>query len=264
MPEHEGRAVAENLLQALRFFGRARRDANILDLPGVSLILCGLNYAAFNAALLAQPIDNNREELTRAIRAAAEVFDSRNLRWTYWVCDDFLGPDLLLEAPQIFHRHGLHPLTEAPGMYTDRLAPAQRSLPAIDVRPVADDATRAAFSELMSTAFEIPRSISSMIYGTERAWTGDLHGFVGYSEGRAVTSAASIVTGGVAGIYSVATLPQFRRLGFAEAIMRRVIEEAERTQGIRATVLQATWSGISLYERLGYRPVTNFHVYIAD
>ena len=51
------RAVTINLLEALRFFGEARKDAEIQDLPGLSLIFCGLNYAAFNAALMAQPID---------------------------------------------------------------------------------------------------------------------------------------------------------------------------------------------------------------
>ena len=59
---------------------------------------------------------------------------------------------------------------------------------------------------------------------------------------------------------SVATLPAFRRLGYAEAIMRQVIEEAAAA----GTVLQSTRSGLSLYERMGYRMVTNFNVYIAD
>ena len=60
--------MAYNLLEALRFFGRAREDAEILDLPGESLIFCGLNYAAFNAALLAQPVEGDASELDRLIR----------------------------------------------------------------------------------------------------------------------------------------------------------------------------------------------------
>lgn len=67
-------------------------------------------------------------------------------------------------------------------------------------------------------------------------------------------------TGDVIGLYSVATLPDYRRLGYAEAIMRQVIEQA----GVPRTVLQSTRSGLSLYERMGYRMVTNFNVYIAD
>jgi ribosomal protein S18 acetylase RimI-like enzyme len=264
MPEYEIRAVADNLLQALRFFGRARGDAEILDIAGASLIFCGLNYAAFNAAVQSQPLDGDKVELARLIRTSAAEFDARNLRWTYWLCDDFLSKPLRQEAPSIFARHGLRPLTAAPGMYASTLSRPQRVLPTIELRPVADDRTRAAFAEIMSITFEIPHSVSVAIYGTERAWLGDLQGYVGYSNGEAVTTAASSVTGEVIGLYSVATLPQYRRFGFAESIMRRVIDQARTKDGIEHSVLQSTPSGLSLYGKMGYRKVTTFHVYITD
>jgi ribosomal protein S18 acetylase RimI-like enzyme len=264
MPEHEIRAVADNLLQALRFFGRARGDAEIRDIGGASLIFCGLNYAAFNAAVQSRPVDGDKAELERLIRTSAAQFDSRNLRWTYWLCDDFLSKPLRQEAPSIFGRYGLRPLTEAPGMYAASLATPRRPLPPIEFRTVADERTRAAFADIMSVTFEIPRSVSNAVYGTERAWLGDFHGYVGYSNGQAVTTAASSVTDAVIGLYSVATLPQYRRFGFAESLMRQVIEQAITNDGIEHTVLQSTASGLSLYEQMGYRTVTKFRVYIAD
>jgi ribosomal protein S18 acetylase RimI-like enzyme len=264
MPEDQVHAVAENLLEALRFFGQARADAEIRDLPGVSLIFCGLNYAAFNAALQARPIEADAAELGRLIDVSAEHFDARSLRWTYWLCEDFLQQPLRREAPRVFRRHGLRQLTEAPGMYAEHLAPAKRSLPSLDVRAVADEPTRGAFAEVMSTAFEIPHSVSLSVYGAERAWKGTFQGYVGYSNGRAVTTAAAVITGDVIGLYSVATLPQHRRLGFAEAIMRHVIQQAQQTRGISRSVLQSTSSGFSLYEAMGYRRVTSFSVFISD
>jgi ribosomal protein S18 acetylase RimI-like enzyme len=264
VPEDEARAVAENLLEALRFFGQARADAEIHDLPGVSLIFCGLNYAAFNAALQARPIESDPQELGRLIDVSAEQFDARSLRWTYWLCQDFLPQPLRREAARVFKRHGLRQLTEAPGMYAERLLPPTRSLPALDVRPVADEPTRAAFADVMSTAFEIPHSVSMSVYGAERAWKGTFQGYVGYSNGRAVTTTAAVIKGDVIGLYSVATLPQHRRLGFAEAIMRQLIQQAEETRGVSRTVLQATSSGLSLYEAMGYRTVTSFNVFISD
>ena len=149
-------------------------------------------------------------------------------------------------------------------MYADRLAPATRTLPPLDVRPVADEHTRAAVTEVMSTAFEIPHSVSTSVYGAERAWRGTFQGYVGYSNGRAVTTAAAVITGDIIGLYSVATLPQHRRLGFAEAIMRQVLQQAQQTRGVSRTVLQSTSSGLSLYEAMGYRTVTSFSVFISD
>ena len=264
MPEEEAHAVAENLLEALRFFGKARADAEIRDLPGVSLIFCGLNYAAFNAALQSGPLLGDAQELSHLIKIASDEFDALSLRWTYWLCEDFLTPPVQRELSRVFKRHGLRHLTEAPGMYTERLTPASRPLPPLDIRPVADELTRNAFANVMSTAFEIPHSISMSVYGSPRAWNGSFQGYVGYSNGRAVTTAAVVITGDVVGLYSVATLPQHRRLGFAESIMRNVIEDARRSQGVSRMVLQATSSGLSLYEAMGYRSVTNFSVFIAD
>lgn len=260
MAEPEVRAVAENLLQALRFFGYARKTGEIQDLPGVSLIFCGLNYAAFNAALLSQPIDGDDCELSHLIELSAAQFESRNLRWTYWVCEDFLNNSLKREAARIFRRHGLRPLTEAPGMYTAELLPPQRPLPPLEIRPVTDERSSTAFAEIMSIGFDIPYSVCSAVYGSEGAWTGGLRGYVGFSNGAPVTTAAAMITGDVIGLYSVATMPQHRRRGFAEAIMRQVIEKS----GVTRTVLQSTPSGLALYQKMGYRTVTNFNVYIAD
>jgi ribosomal protein S18 acetylase RimI-like enzyme len=116
----------------------------------------------------------------------------------------------------------------------------------------------------MSVAFDIPYSVCLAIYGTERAWMGELRGYVGFVNQRPVTTAAAIITGDVIGLYSVATVPESRRSGYAEAIMRKIVEEARRSTGIERTVLQATQSGLALYQRMGYQSVTNFNVYIAD
>ena len=260
----EGRAVAANLLQALRFFGRAYAGSEIQDVPDISLIFCGVNYAAFNAALLAEPIENDKARLTQAIETAARRFRSRNLRWTCWLCDDFLGVMLRRETDRILGRSGLRPLTEAPGMYADRLLDPLHMLPALQVRPVDDAASRKAFADIMSVSFEIPENICRAIYGSDRAWSTDFRGYIGVADGTVVTTAGASISGDVIGLYSVATLPAYRRRGYAEAIMRQVIKQARDQAGAKRTVLQSTRSGLSLYQRMGYRTVTNFSVYIAD
>jgi len=229
----------------------------------VTLIFCGLNYAAFNAALLTRPVEDSAE-LAHLIRTSSAQFEAKRLRWTYWLCEDFLNPALGRQAPHIFSRHGLRQLTKAPGMYAEQLRSPEHQLPSVEVRLVDDKTTRATFAEIMSVAFEIPHSVSSAVYGSERGWSGGFKGYIGYVNGRAVTTAAAMITGDVIGLYSVATLPQHRRLGFAEAIVREVIEEARAKEGVRRTILQSTASGLSLYEKMGYQTLTNFDVYIAD
>jgi GNAT superfamily N-acetyltransferase len=81
--------------------------------------------------------------------------------------------------------------------------------------------------------------------------------WVAYCEGSPVATAAAVRTGGVLGLYNIATAPLYRKKGFAEAITRYVVNAADA----EALVLQSTSHGFRLYERLGFRAVTRFLVY---
>jgi len=248
----------------MQFFGRARKGGTVSNHPGVCIVSCGLNYAAFNAAILSERVGSDARELTNRIDIPSSYFHPRNLRWTYWLCDDYLDKPVRREARAIFNRCGLYPLTEAPGMYAERLAPPSRVLPEVEVRPLSDPATRAAFAWITSVAFDIPHAICNAIYGGETAWTDDFLGYVAYFHGEPVATTAIVEQSHLVGVYSVGTLPDYRRSGFAEATMRKVLSETRERTGVERTVLQSTPAGLRLYERMGYRRITNFNVYITS
>src|SRR5260370_6261857 len=110
----------------------------------------------------------------------------------------------------------------------------------------------------MLVAFDMPVTICVAVYGTEQAWGGELSGYVGYANGMPVATAAAAITGDAIGLYSVATLPQHRRLGYAEAIMRQVIEQAPQSAAVPPTRLQPTRSGLSPDGKMGSRTLANF------
>lgn len=258
------RIVTENLVEAMRFFGRARENAEVREYPGASVIYCGLNYAAFNAVVMGATVDDGASGLQRRIDEPAGHFEARKLRWSCWYCDDLIGKPLLRQARSLLEKHGLTELTQAPGMMAEQISPPHRLLPAIEIKPVCDEATRLAFANLTSIAFDVPWNICREVYGAERAWRGSFQGYVGYVNGDAVSTTSIVVAGGVAGVYSVGTIPGRRRHGYAEALMRGALELVRRRTGIERTVLQSTRSGYSMYRRMGYGQVTNFTVYITD
>ena len=147
-------------------------------------------------------------------------------------------------------------------MIAERLAEPTRRLPEIECRRVGDRQTRTDFTEITSANFDIPRSTCRLIYEPERAWKFDYAGYVGYRDGHAVTTIAVVLPADAASVYSVSTLPAFRRHGYAEALMPHVLAEYARDTGIERTVLQATRAGYAMYQRMGYREVTRFSVYI--
>jgi len=59
----------------------------------------------------------------------------------------------------------------------------------------------------------------------------------------------------------VATLPEYRRRGYAEAVMRKALGEASRAHGVERTVLHASDMGFPVYRDMGYRTVRKFDLY---
>ncbi|HEY5118019.1 MAG TPA: GNAT family N-acetyltransferase [Anaerolineales bacterium] len=81
---------------------------------------------------------------------------------------------------------------------------------------------------------------------------GRLEFFLGRYEGRPAASSASFLSDGVAGIYFVATLPEFRRKGLGRSITLAPLRKA-REAGARGAILQASALGEPLYRRLGFQ-----------
>ena len=258
------RIITDNLTEAMRFFGRARANGEVHEIPGVAVIYCGLDYAAFNAAVMSCPVSADAAALEQSIKAPADYFETRNLRWSFWYCDDYIAKPLARRTHFLLEQHRMSELTDAPGMIAERLMPPTRTLLPIELRPVSDAVTRSAFAHITSIAFEVPWTVCREVYGSERAWHGSFRGFVGYVNGTAISSTAAVITEDVAGIYSVGTLPGHRGRGYAESLMRQVLAKIRDEAGVERTVLQSTRSGQHLYARMGYRQVTNYTVFITD
>ena len=73
---------------------------------------------------------------------------------------------------------------------------------------------------------------------------------------------AIVATPDALGVYSLSTLPDCRRMGYGEALLRAAVALEQERTGIRRIVLQSTDAGYSLYRRLGFNEVAKFSVYL--
>jgi GNAT superfamily N-acetyltransferase len=146
-------------------------------------------------------------------------------------------------------------------MVADRLLPPRRTLPSLEFRRVSDAATRVDFDHIMSVAFGIPLATAREIYEKEETWRGDMVGWIGYAEGLAISTAATVTTADVVGLYAVGTLPGWQGKGFGEAVVRHALGQACAQSGIETTVLQSSEAGFRLYQRMGYRTITQYAVF---
>jgi GNAT superfamily N-acetyltransferase len=255
------RVIDDNLRAAMRFFGEATGTGEIHVAEGAQMIYSGLDYGVFNIGFLNENATTERS-LAAVLATCGRFYRERRSRWSFWLCDGLLDSSVRRRSREIFNEAGLRPISQAPGMIAATLSPPQRPLAAIECRPVTDLAMRAAFTELTTVCFDIPPSVAQSVYAPEGAWRGAYRGFVGLAGGRPVAMVALVRAAGVLGVYSLGTLPEYRRLGYGEALLRAASAQMQHANGTEPLVLESTEAGYRLYRRLGFRDTTKFTVYL--
>ena len=259
---NEFAVIDDNLRTAMRFFGYATGTGEIAPLPGSVAIYSGLEYGVFNIAMLDGPVSHASLTLEQRLVEIAHYFKPKTARWSLWLCDDLLDYATRRRARQALADFGLRAISHPPGMIAPALLPPTGSLPPVDVQPVSDKASQNAFTEITSMCFEIPYAVAHAVYAQDNAWHGDYRGFVGLAAGRVVSICAIVAAADVLGVYSLATHPSYRRLGYGEATMRAALAEMQRRTSLDRIVLQSTEAGYALYRRMGFRDATRFSVYL--
>ena len=248
-----------NLRVTLAGFTRAK-PGETRALPGLAIANSRIPFSMFNSTVLTAPVAD-ASELDARVRAAGEFFASETLPWSFWLCRDWIAPEARRDVERVFRQNGLHLVVELPGMVADRLLPPRRTLPSLEFRRVSDAATRVDFDHIMSVAFGIPLATAREIYEKEETWRGDMVGWIGYAEGLAISTAATVTTADVVGLYAVGTLPGWQGKGFGEAVVRHALAQACAQSDIETTVLQSSEAGFRLYQRMGYRTITQYAVF---
>ncbi|HTF67479.1 MAG TPA: GNAT family N-acetyltransferase [Edaphobacter sp.] len=261
MPAYE--TVERNLREAMQCYACCSPLGEVREVGGVVIASSGVDYSVFNSAMFTSPVESVADLQTRITQAEVH-FKARGLGWSCWMCEDLLAPPVQKAVRQFFVSRRMKVAAQPPGMYADRIWPRARQPANIEVRRVEDNRTRFDFADVASVVFALPFAISEKIYVPESTWRSKMTGWVGYVSERAVSIVATVVSGGAVGIYSLATVSHYQRHGYAETLMRHALESAHQETGIEKSVLQTTKAGIGLYKRMGYRPVTNFSVYLQD
>jgi len=245
---------------AFRLFASSRASGELREMPGVTIASSGVIFSMFNAAFLAAPVEAD-QEMDRRIITAGVHFGARGVNWSYWVCEGWLEARVRRNAEDLFAKHHLYLAATLPGMAAERVSGPVRALPALDIRRVENGPTWNAFCDIGSACFQVPIGWFREVFEDEGLWKNGLAGYVGYLDGEAVATAATVTNAGVVGVYNVGTLPGHQRRGYGETMMRHVLDRAREEHGVERTILQSTKDGMRLYQRMGYAEVTKVAVY---
>jgi GNAT superfamily N-acetyltransferase len=129
--------------------------------------------------------------------------------------------------------------------------------PVEDVERVRDPVALGEFEHANTDGFET-KELHELgrfgVYGEGILSDPRIRIFVRRNGGRVVSGAMACISSDVVGVFSVATIPAFRRRGFGEAVTWAAVAADSSLPAI----LQPSPEGAALYRRIGFHPVAHY------
>jgi len=249
----------QQAIGAWKRFAQGSPKRDIREIGGVTCAFSNVPMVFLNAAFLSAPVQN-AEDFDNRVAAAVSYGSKSGVPWMFVSCNEWLPESLHASQSEAFGRHGLHAVMPLTGMVMD-LPPGFSARPSgLEYRRVANRDTCNTISDMNCAAYGIPLDVGreSILEGM---FGSDTFAYAGYLDGNPVTAAGVWIVDGILYVAMVATHPDHRRKGYADAVMQHSLEQAQKATGAGRTVLHATEAGFPVYERMGYRTVARFTVY---
>jgi len=208
--------------------------------------------------------DLSPDDMHATIETVLAPFRSRRVPVRWWTSPSTRPADLgkYLEA------HGLIRMADVVGMAVNLSALDEKLTEpsGLTIEQVNDVKTLAEWIPVSTTAFGFPESVGTLFFdvlstlGLGLPWRH----YIGWLMGRPVACSSFLLgEGGVAGIYSVGTVPEARGKGIGAALTLAPLLDA-RALGYQIGVLGASQMGLPVYQRLGFREYCRFGIYILN
>lgn len=246
------------MCEAWRVMCRDAPERRVSSADGIDYIFSSLPVAFFNVAILTRP-SVTADALRSLGHAAREWAAEMPVPWFFVVTHEWLEPGV--DATAILGDCGLGAALPLTGMLATHV-PAVTTRPAgLQIKVTEDDVECATLVDINSAAYEMDLGPAKAVLGRQTFWN-DHVAAVGSVGGVPASGAAVMLVDGYRYVALVATAPAHRRRGYAEAVMRHVLDRAASAFGERPTVLHATDAGRPVYERMGYTPISTHTLYM--
>lgn len=242
-------AIEANYWEFWAFFGRSPQ-VELHDEPEMMWLVSGIPHPGFNGVFRTQLAP---DDIDARIGETLAHFKARRLPMLWWISPSTRPANL----GKHLEDHGLTHTAE-PGMAVDLLA-LNEDVPqpsGLEIEHVRDLETLKKFGHAADIGFGIPDFVGKAILDIEASLGFGYHlprqHYVGLLKGEPVATSTLFLGAGVAGIYSVATVPDVRRRGIGSAMTSVPLREA-RARGYRIGVLRSSRMGLNMYRRLGFK-----------
>jgi predicted GNAT family acetyltransferase len=250
------REIAERIATGMVAFWRDRvrhLPGHVLhEVDGVVVCLTGLDDDEQNTAL----IERQPEDAAAALAEAERVFKAHG-RSIGVDLERSRHPDVDAELRAM----GLEMVATRPAMAIRIQDVALAQMPdGIEIARVTDPGLLADLVDVEVGTFETDRAVAEGLLAPSQLSLPNVRLYAATADGRAVAQAVTNTQRGAVGVFGVATLPAYRRRGIGTAITAFAIDDVR--DGADLAWLQSTEMGRALYERMGFRFVSDWDVWV--
>jgi len=219
-----------------------------------------LQHPWFNGVLSTKPFEETDDAF---IEETIQYFRGKGINvFTWWMDPPLQSSDW----KTALSKHGFGFDKGTPGMALDlqALNESQGPVDGLEIRIVRDEESLRAWTKVFVIGYGLPPAWENMVFDLWGRLGLDfpVQNYVGYLNGKPVSTASLIYGGGAAGIYSVTTLPEARGKGIGSAVTLKPLQDA-REMGYRIGTLQSSDMGFNVYKKLGFRhlcQIENFYL----
>lgn len=256
------RAMERNLAAVFDLLIRTMPGAESYEGDDVCWTLTQVAFAVFNS-IIAAKLD--ARAATAEIEAAKARAERNGVPVLWWVTSGDTPADLAMRLTDAEFAYA----ATLPGMSLDlRDAPpagAAADDEGVELRVVSDERDARTWCDVFAAGFGFPKTIGDEFLALTSVSARDpdaaYRSYLLAWRGEPVATASAMLTGDVAGIYNVATLPHARRRGFGGMLTAHAARDA-RARGASLAVLQSSEAGLRVYRALGFRERCSFEQFI--
>jgi GNAT superfamily N-acetyltransferase len=238
-----------------------RAGADLSATAGLSMCWADNPFPFWNALFLTEQI-SDPERLSARLRTASAYMRSKRHGGLTYVCEDYLSGAAQDNIDAIVADAGLEFALNVTGMVGDVLPfNTVTSHPSLQFARASDEEALQLYADINSEGYGFPLEAGRAGLEGSTFWKKIAFSYIGYENGRAVSTAAAIVNDGQLYLALVATRPDAQRKGYGESTVRHALHAAYEATGLKRSSLHATDAGFPVYQRVGYHYATRFKTY---
>lgn len=219
-----------------------------------------LPHPWFNGVLSSNPPNDGDDKF---IRDVVKYFRDKKVNTFTWWMDPHLKPS---DWKPTLTKHGFGFSDDTPGMAVDlhEMNETMQPIDGFEIRDVQDEESIRIWANIFVNGYGLPVDWEPATFDLWMKFGLDFpfRNYLGYLNGKPVSTSTVFYGGGAAGIYCVSTLPEARGRGVGAAITLKPLQDA-RQMSYRVGVLQSSEMGFNIYKKLGFRhlcQIENFYL----